>query len=184
MMWDEEYFCIVAEMEEPDLWATCDRHDMVIFRENDFEVFVDPDGDGQHCFEFEMNVLNTGSDLHLAKLYKYGGRRRTGGRYMPGLKTTVHLMGTLNDPRDRGRGWTLEIAMPWKAFDQRPRASVAPKAGEEWRVNFSRVKRVLDVVEGKYKEREGLKEDNWLWNVQGLIKMHVPEKWGRVRFVS
>jgi hypothetical protein len=26
-------------------------------------------------------------------------------------------------------------------------------------------------------------EDNWVWSPQGLINMHVPEMWGRVRFV-
>lgn len=182
MMWDEEYFYIAAEMEEPDLWATYDRHDMVIFHENDFEVFLDPDGDVLHYFEFEMNALNTGWDLYLAKPYKDGGKADDGWE-IPGLKTAVHLKGTLNDARDRDRGWTLEIAMPWKAFDLGPRPAVAPKEGEEWRVNFSRVEWVLDVVGGKYKKREGLKEDNWVWSVQGLINMHVPEKWGRVKFV-
>ena len=27
------------------------------------------------------------------------------------------------------------------------------------------------------------KEDNWVWSPQGLINMHVPVKWGRVRFL-
>ncbi|MEP1783061.1 carbohydrate-binding family 9-like protein, partial [Reichenbachiella sp.] len=43
MLWDEQYFYIAAEMEEPHLWATYDQRDMVIFHENDFEVFIDPD---------------------------------------------------------------------------------------------------------------------------------------------
>jgi hypothetical protein len=183
MMWDQDYFYVAAELEEPDLWATYDRHDMVIFHEHDFEVFLDPDGDGLHYFEFEMNALNTGWDLSLNKPYKDGGKAEDGWE-MPGLKTAVHLKGTLNNPRDRDRGWTLEIAMPWKAFDRGLRAAVPPKEGEQWRVNFSRVEWVLEVVGGKYKKREGLKEDNWVWSVQGLINMHVPEKWGRVRFVK
>lgn len=103
MLWDDQYFYIAAEMEEPDLWATYDKHDMVIFHEHDFEVFIDPDGDGLHYFEFEMNALNTGWDLYLAKPYKDGGKADDGWE-MPGLKTAVHLRGTLNDPRDRDQG--------------------------------------------------------------------------------
>ena len=27
-------------------------------------------------------------------------------------------------------------------------------------------------------------EDNWVWSPQGEIDMHIPEKWGFVRFLS
>src|SRR6185503_21227767 len=45
MLWDDEYFYVGAEMEEPHLWATLTEHDSVIFHDNDFEVFIDPNGD-------------------------------------------------------------------------------------------------------------------------------------------
>ena len=182
MLWDEDFFYIAAELAEPQLWATYAKHDMVIFHEHDFEVFLDPDGDGLHYFEFEINAKNTSWDLYLAKPYKDGGKADDGWD-IPGLKTAIHLNGTLNEPGDKDRGWTLEIAMPWKAFNRGPRPAVAPKEGEEWRVNFSRVEWVLDVVAGKYEKRKGLKEDNWVWSPQGVINMHVPEKWGVVKFV-
>jgi hypothetical protein len=59
-----------------------------------------------------------------------------------------------------------------------------PKEGDEWRVNFSRVQWRLDVVDGKYRKMAGTKEDNWVWSPQGVINMHVPEKWGVVRFTT
>jgi hypothetical protein len=182
MLWDEQYFYIAAELEEPQLWATYNKHDMVIFHEHDFEVFLDPDGDGLHYFEFEMNALNTGWDLYLAKPYKDGGKADDGWE-IPGLKTAAHLKGTLNKTDDKDQGWTLEIAMPWSAFNRGPRPATPPKAGEQWRVNFSRVEWVLDILNGKYEKRKGLKEDNWVWSEQGLINMHVPEHWGRVKFL-
>ena len=182
MLWDDNYFYIAAELEEPHLWATYDRHDMVIFQEHDFEVFLDPDGDGLHYFEFEMNAKNTGWDLYLPKPYKDGGKADDGWE-IPGLKTAVRLRGTLNDPRDRDKGWTLEIAFPWAAFNRGPRPALAPNAGDRWRVNFSRVEWILDIIQGKYQKRNGLKENNWVWSPQGVINMHVPEKWGSVRFV-
>ncbi len=182
MLWDQEYLYIAADMEEPNLWATYDKHDMVIFHEHDFEVFLDPDGDGLHYFEFEMNAKNTGWDLYLPKPYKDGGKADDGWE-IPGLKTAVHLRGTLNNPQDKDRGWSLEIAIPWTAFNRGPRPPIAPKDGEQWRVNFSRVEWLLDVVEGKYEKRKGFKEDNWVWSPQGVINMHVPEKWGIVKFV-
>ncbi len=171
MTWDSEYFYIAAELEEPHLWATYTKHDSVIFHEPDFEVFLDPDGDTLHYFEFEMNVLNTGWDLYLDKP----------GWEIPGLKTAVHAKGTINDPKDTDKGWTLEIAFPWSAFNRGPRAAVAPKPGETWRVNFSRVEWPIEIVE-KYAKPKGAKEDNWVWSAQGLIDMHVPEMWGFVTF--
>lgn len=181
MTWDDQYFYIAAEMEEPDLWATYDKHDMVIFHEHDFEAFFDPDGDGLHYFEFEINARNTGWDLHLDKPYKDKGKADNGWE-IPGLKTAVSLRGTLNNPGDRDQGWTVEMAFPWSAFNRGPRAAVAPKPGESWRVNFSRVEWQLRVKDGKYEKVPGTKEDNWVWSPQGVINMHVPEKWGTVRF--
>ena len=183
MTWDETYFYIAAEMEEPDLWATYDKHDMVIFHEHDFEVFFDPDGDTLNYFEFEINVLNTGWDLFLPKPYRHGGKADNGWE-IPGLRTAVHARGTINDPRDRDEGWTVEMAFPWPAFNRGPRPAVPPKPGESWRVNFSRVEWQLEVVDGKYRKVAGTKEDNWVWSPQGVVNMHIPEMWGAVRFVE
>ena len=34
---------------------------------------------------------------------------------LPGLRSAVHVDGTVNDNSDRDRGWTVEIAIPWGA---------------------------------------------------------------------
>jgi hypothetical protein len=183
MLWDREYFYIGADLEEPHLWATLTQHDSVIFRDNDFEVFIDPNGDTLEYYEFEINALNTGWDLFLPKPYKQGGKARNDWE-IPGLQTAVSLRGTLNDPRDRDRGWSVEMAFPWKVLAEYAHKPAPPKEGDEWRVNFSRVQWRLDIVKGKYRKTPGLKEDNWVWSPQGVINMHVPEKWGVVRFTT
>jgi len=182
MTWDENYFYIAAEMEEPDLWAIYRDHDSVIFHQHDFEAFFDPDGDTLHYFEFEINVLNTTWDLYLPKPYRHGGKADNGWE-IPGVKTAVRAEGTINQPGDRDKGWTVEMAFPWAAFNRGPRPAAPPKPGENWRVNFSRVEWQLVVKEGKYEKVPGTKEDNWVWSPQGVINMHVPEKWGVVKFV-
>src|SRR6185503_16302892 len=58
MLWDEQFFYVAAELEEPHLWATLTNHDAVIFHDPDFEVFIDPDGDSHDYYEFELNALN------------------------------------------------------------------------------------------------------------------------------
>jgi len=180
MLWDDDHFYIAAELEEPDVWATLTAHDSVIFRDNDFEVFLNPTGDTLNYFEFEINALNTGWDLFLPRPYKKGGKADNSWEIL-GLRTAVAIDGTINDPRDRDRGWTVEIAFPWTAFVERS-GKGRPRPGDEWRVNFSRVEWRHDIVDGRYVKRPGLREDNWVWSPQGLIDMHVPEHWGYVKF--
>src|SRR5579859_2810645 len=74
MLWDDDYLYVAAELEEPDVWATLTEHDSVIFRDNDFEVFLNPTGDTLNYFEFEINALNTDWDLFLNKPYRQGGK--------------------------------------------------------------------------------------------------------------
>jgi hypothetical protein len=180
MLWDEQFLYVAAELEEPHVWATFTEHDSVIFRDNDFEVFLNPSGDGLNYFEFEINALNTGWDLFLPKPYRQGGRADNSWE-IPGLKTAVRIDGTLNNPADRDRGWTIEIAFPWTAFASRA-AVTRPKPGDEWRVNFSRVEWQTVVRDGRYVKVDGTKEDNWVWSPQGEVNMHIPSKWGYVLF--
>ena len=74
MLWDDQALYIAAELEEPHVWATLTEHDSVIFHDNDFEVFLDPDGDSHLYAELELNALNTTWDLLLPKPYKDGGK--------------------------------------------------------------------------------------------------------------
>jgi hypothetical protein len=182
MLWDDEYLYIGAEMEEPDVWATLTAHDSVIFRDNDFEVFLNPTGDALKYFEFEINALNTGWDLFLPKSYSKGGKADNSWE-MPGYKSAVAIDGTINDPRDRDKGWSVELALPWSSFMERS-GKGRPAEGDSWRVNFSRVEWQVRVVDGKYEKLPGLKEDNWVWSPQGKVSMHIPEKWGVARFLK
>jgi hypothetical protein len=182
MLWDDRYFYIGAELEEPHVWATLTEHDSVIFHDNDFEVFLNPSGDGRNYFEFEINALNTGWDLFLPKPYREGGKADNSWE-IPGLQTAVAIDGTINHPGDVDRGWSVEIAIPWTAFASRAPVK-RPAPGDEWRVNFSRVEWQTEVHDGHYGKTPGKKEDNWVWSPQGLINMHVPDRWGYVRFAG
>jgi hypothetical protein len=187
MLWDDACFYMAAEMEEPDVWGTLVERDSVIFHDNDFEVFIDPDGDSHLYYEFEVNALNTPWDLMLIKPYRDGGPAINGWD-IAGLKTGVDVRGTLNHPGDRDQGWAVEIAMPWKILKEAAPEHRAPRAGETWRLNFSRVEWQVDVPDGHYRRRvkpgttDVLPEDNWVWSPQGAIDMHMPERWGYVQF--
>ena len=187
MLWDDEYFYVAAEMEEPDLWGTLTARDSVIFHDNDFEVFIDPDGDTHAYYELEVNALGTPWDLMLIKPYRDGGPAINGWD-IAGLKVGLDVRGTVNRPGDRDDGWTVEIAMPWAILREAAPDHKPPRPGDRWRVNFSRVQWQMDVADGRYTKRvkpgakDPLPENNWVWSPQGAINMHMPERWGYVQF--
>ena len=181
MLWDEDYLYIAAEIEEPHVWATLTNHDSVIFQDPDFEVFIDPKGETQPYYEFEMNALNTTWDLLLNKPYMDGGQPHNEWE-IPGDKTAVKISGTLNNPADTDKGWTVELAFPWKVLGEHARHAGPPDEGEQWRINFSRVEWQITHPNGAYQKVPNTPEDNWVWSPQGVVDMHRPEMWGVVQF--
>ncbi len=190
MLWDEVYFYVYAELDEPHVWARLRQRDTVIFYDNDFEIFVCPDGSNHTYYEYEVNAFNTVWDLFLPKPYRDGGPADNGWD-IDGLRSAVHVRGSINDASDTDAGWNVEVAIPWAAFDRgtrrvngdtHPVAMSAPVPGERMRVNFSRVQWRHRIEGGVYRKVENAKEDNWVWSPQGVINMHRPEKWGWVHF--
>ena len=115
MLWDDEYLYVHADMQEENLWATLTERDSVIYRDPDFEVFIDPDGDTKNYVEIEINALNTVWDLLLTEPYRSGNLALHDWN-IPGLKHAVHLRGTLNNPNDTDAGWSVEMAIPWASI--------------------------------------------------------------------
>jgi hypothetical protein len=72
--WDDEYLYIGAELEEPEVWANNTQHNSVIFQDNDYEVFISPDGSNHYYKEYEMNARGAWWDLCLNKPYNGAGK--------------------------------------------------------------------------------------------------------------
>ena len=187
MLWDDQYFYVAAELEEPHVWGRLKQRDTVIFYDNDFEIFIDPDGDAHEYYEYEMNALNTFWDLLLIRPYR-DKNGAVNAWDIKGLKHGVWIDGTLNDPSDLDRGWQVEVAIPWQVLKECAHKPAPPEPGDQWRVNFSRVEWKTKIENGRYVKvidpatGRPLPEDNWVWSPQGLIAMHYPEMWGFVQF--
>ncbi|WP_421870864.1 carbohydrate-binding family 9-like protein [Marinoscillum sp.] len=184
MLWDSTYLYFFAQMEEPHVWGDITKRDAVIFYNNDFEVFIDPDGDTHNYMEFEMNALNTVWDLFLTKPYR-NGPKVIDNWDIKGIQTAVQIDGSLNDPSDKDKGWTVEIAMPWSALLEASDGKLP--LDDYWRINFSRVNWDFELNNGAYSRKRDLNgkylpEYNWVWSPQGVINMHEPEHWGFVYF--
>jgi poly(3-hydroxybutyrate) depolymerase len=181
IVWDDQNLYIAARLEEPHVWGAIRQHDAVIFQDNDFEVFLDPDSDHHRYLELELNALGTTWDLSLDKPYKDGGNADNGFEFA-GLQSAVQVLGSINDPSDTDTAWQVEIAIPIASVTMDGSPPPPPRDGQFWRINFSRVQWLHQVVDGKYQKVPGRPEDNWVWSPQGIIDMHRPERWGYLVF--
>ena len=97
----------------------------------------------------------------------------------PGMRSGVHVDGTLNDNTDVDKGWTVELAFPWKgmgllAGDR----SIPPQDGDTWRMDFSRFE-AFDLYGNPIQPSAG-----WAFNKHGVYDSHIPECFTFVHFSS
>ena len=185
MLWDDSCLYIAAQITDPQVWATLKHHDDIVFNDNDFEVFVDPNNTGQPYFEIETNAFDTIFDLLLYKPYRDGGRAVINWD-LKSLRSAVKIQGTINNTSDQDQGWTVEMAIPFKSISV-GNTTQFPQDGTLWRINFSRVEWDIKAENNTYikqKDNAGrpLPEHNWVWSPQGVINMHYPERWGYLQF--
>ncbi|MBT5657053.1 MAG: carbohydrate-binding family 9-like protein, partial [Phycisphaerae bacterium] len=95
MCWDDTHLYVAADMEEPHLWGILTDRDAIIYRDNDFEIFIDPDGDRLHYNEYEINVLGTEMDLRMDRPYRDGGNYDLRWDFA-GVRSAVSVGGTIN----------------------------------------------------------------------------------------
>ena len=186
MLWDDENFYFGAQLDGNEIWGHVTKRDDIIFQDNDFEIFIDPDSDTAQYYEFEMNVLNTVWDLFLPVAYRDNGDALN-GYDIHGLQTAVHVEGSINDPDAENKTWSVEVVIPFAAITECLKDRRAPKDGEYYRINFSRVQWKTDIIDHSYQKRTDengkiLPEDNWVWAPTGVINIHYPEQWGFVFF--
>ena len=205
VLWDEQNLYVAYRVQEPLVHAKFTNHNDFIYQDNDVELFIaGPDA----YYEFEINAFNTcyevffiwqeaydragfsqSRDFARENLKPFNGvgftthpRGRRLGNFnwtFPGLKTAVWVDGTINDDSDRDRGWTAELALPWKgmkwlATDGR---SLPPKDGDVWRMDFSRF--------NTYKESPPAKDSGgWVWTRHAIWDSHIPECFVFVAFAT
>lgn len=185
MLWDDEYLYIAAELEETHIWATLENHDDIIFHDNDFEVFLDPDNDAKNYFEYEVNAKGTVFDLFLPHPYRHSPFA-VHTWDLKNVKQGIYIDGTLNNGADVDKKWTVELAIPFASL-RLALEDGKPDVNRAWRVNFSRVQWDTRWENGKYvkltdKEGRNLPEHNWVWSPVGRISMHMPERYGYLKF--
>ena len=204
ILWDDENLYIGVQAEEPFLHAKFTQNNANIYEDNDLEMFI---AGRDAYYEFEINGYNTTYEVFFVweEAYERGGfsgipefarskmvpfngvgftthpRGRRLGQFnwhFPGKRTAVFLDGTVNQDSDRDRGWSVELAFPWKGMEWLAKAdgrAFPPKDGDVWRIDLSRF--------NQYKEAPPAKDSGgWFWSRHGVWDSHIPECFPYIRF--
>ena len=204
LLWDETHLYAAYTIQEPKVRAQLTQHNDAIYTENDVELFIA--GDNAY-YEFEINARNTIYEVFFIwesayqtsgfaaqpefarkNLQPFNGvgytthpRGMRLGHFnwrFPGIRTAVHVNGTLNDDSDTDRGWTVEIALPWsgiRALFPEGKRTIPPKNGDLWAMDFSRFNTTKAPAPAK-------DSGGWALNHHGIWDSHVPECFARVVF--
>ena len=188
--WDDQFIYVGALMMEPQIWANYTEDDMVMYHDNDIEVFFDPNGCNCYYKEFEMNALNKTWMLSLNRPYSVGGNENSTRRFpddgwtmRPLLECATYVEGEVNNPRLKNYFWSVEIKFPIDGILYNQTYNHPSTLTKFWRINFSRVQWHVIIKNYNYRKIEGIPEDNWVWSQQDEINMHVPNRWGYYNFV-
>lgn len=205
VLWDDRCLYVGYWIEEPLVTAALTERDAEIWHENDVELFI-AGPDAYYEFEinalgtiyevffiWEEAYRRAGYDQipefdrSAAGVRPFNGvgfpQHPRGPRIgfwnwdLPGLRWAVHVDGTLNDPTDRDRGWTVELAIPWAGLKwlAGPTNHAPPRPGDVWRMDFSRF--------NSYKEAPPADDPGgWAWSPHGVWDSHIPELFTQVRF--
>lgn len=188
MAYDDNGMYIAVLMEEPHVWATITEHDTEIYMDNSVEFFIDPTNDTHDYVEYEINALGTDWDLYLSSPYRDDPVVISDWE-CSGMRSAIHIDGTLNNPNDKDKSWSMELFMPWKSIYQLARGKDRPVDGDQVRVNLMRVEWPITIENGKYRKaphdgEDEINESFWTWAPMGEANIHIPEYWGYVQFTD
>ena len=177
VLYDADNLYIGLHAEDKDAWGTLKERDSQTWTQEVVEIFIDPDGDEKDYIELQVTPNNVVFDARFAaKLGQGKGSRdeqiNAAKAWNSNMKTAVHVDGTVNNPADKDKAWSVELAIP---FADLPGA--APKAGDAWRINFYRFDAPRDSA-GKPGRQIA-----WAWSPPSG-SFHNVKNFGTLRFVA
>jgi hypothetical protein len=150
--WHQDELLVLFISQDPDPWATFIKRDDPLWEQDVVEVFIDPFGDLNCYFEFEVNPLNAVLDLFVRRVRS--GMRKDFTWNCEGLRTATGLL---------AYGWVAGLAIPFKSMGNCDRS--------HWRINFCRIEHPKD------QPRE---LSAWSPTFSGTF--HLPERFGELNF--
>ena len=132
---DGKYLYIGFDVKDDDIFAEMKNNDDPIYDHDDVvEIFIDPRGEGKKYYEIQVSAGGVKFDA------SFNGRRKNrNDGWDSGIKYAVKVDGKLNDNKEKDKGWSAEILIPWASIEDAP--NIPPKDGESWKVFLYRINR-------------------------------------------
>lgn len=134
LLWDDANLYVAFLAEDPNVASPFTHDDEKLYTSNVVEIFLNPSGDSSHYDEIEVAPTNALFDASFSG----GPRQGMDLSWSSHAQHAVHVDGTLNDPRDVDRGWTVELAIPFASLTGMPRPR--PERGDRWKFNLYRLR--------------------------------------------
>ncbi len=140
---DENVFALFS-CADPDIFVINEGRDAMLWESDCVELFFLPDANSPIYYEFEVSPRNDVFDARIVNSGS-GGFRRWAPAWNCAMRTAATIRGTLNEWRDTDEGYTVEIAIPIKAFEDAN--GTKPLLGQTWqfaaaRMDFSKTLKV------------------------------------------
>lgn len=171
-LWDDRNIYFAFDCEDPNPVGRMTQRDDPLFNEPSVvEVFLTPRAENPGFYEFEVNPLNTLLDLYFERRDQPWPEAAKWNA--EGIQTAVHIRRAASGAIE---GWTTEIAIPWPNFRAQA-ATLPPRVGDVWRVNFYRYDTIATASGGDQLEL-------CAWSSTLRENFDVPERFGYLVFAD
>jgi hypothetical protein len=134
LLWDDENLYVAFQSEDQNVSGKFSKDDEPLYTSNVVEIFVNPSGDSSRYDEIEVAPTNALFDASFTG----GPRQGMNLAWASHARHAVHVDGTLNEPRDVDRGWTVELAIPFASLTGMDKRR--PERGDRWKFNLYRLR--------------------------------------------
>ena len=165
--YDDSTLYIAFGCSDPDIWSDYTQRDQYLWQEEAVEVFIDVDDEPNTYVEIEVSPANVLFDSYITDPVNIDVPA-TAKFNLAGIKTAVHVDGTLNKRDDTDHSWSVELAIPFKDLITEKRENVT--TDKPLKINFYR----LD-------KNQGADPAGYAWSPTGG-RFHKPSVFGLLIF--
>ncbi|NQZ70479.1 MAG: carbohydrate-binding family 9-like protein [Lentisphaeria bacterium] len=142
--WDDKNLYFAFDCKDTDVTAKKRKRDGHIYQDDCVEIMIMPEFKFRTYWEIIIAPNGSVYDSVQCKNVNQWGLHADTKLTLPGLKHAQVIDGTINNPKDVDKGYTVEVAVPFSALPEYSRAT--PKVGH--RLNFVLIR--LDRNYGKF----------------------------------
>jgi hypothetical protein len=176
MLWDSANLYLFYEFEDTSLTARETNFDARPYLDDCAEFFVVPIPDSVYMhFGFEVNITKAAYDYIVLWKY-YNNRTYFISGYNPTYKVEATYDGTINNDKDKDKGWKMEFQIPFSALSNFQLFN-RPKPGVRWA--FQAVRQDRNLVDDRFRSTSTLYP---VYDIK--LDVHQPARFGLMEFTD